>query len=144
MDAVSYVETARSRICLKSTGLSLEDSKCDVTFENLVKLNWNLLSGDTATEAVIEFSAFLEAHPESELTEPFGLTFADIFPHVFVAMCDSYRRLCLPAKQLKFAILEIGLMTVEDAAHFLVDLALQPKCCSGQPLVQVGGIGRGQ
>lgn len=130
MDSVSFVETVRKKLCLKQRGLDLRDSKCETTCEELRVLNWNLLSGAKGYDIVSEYSQLLNLHEESELTRPFGLEFKDS------TMCETYRRICLPARQLKFLILEIGLMLVDDAMKFLEDLAGQPRCCSGHPLVQ--------
>lgn len=136
MDLVSFVETARNRICLKSKGVQLANSMCTTTCDELRQLNWRLLNGDRGYETVAEYSAILEAHPQSELLEPFGLTFSDMFPNVFAAMCDTYRRICLPSEQLKFCILELGQMSTDDAMNFLIDVASRPLCCSGNPFVQ--------
>ena len=136
MDQVSFVESARARIYLRSKGLGLSKSKCTTTCDELRELNWKLLNGTQGYETVKEYSALLELHPESEMLQPFDLSFADIFTNIFCAMCDTFRRLCLPSQKLKVAILELGVMTREEASQFLVDVGSRPACCSGDALVQ--------
>ena len=46
MDHVSYVETCRSRVNLRASGLLLPDSKCDATLDSVRLMNWRLLKGE--------------------------------------------------------------------------------------------------
>eukprot|EP00435_Cladocopium_sp_Y103_P045894 s714_g13.t1 len=140
MDALSFIESARQRVYLKSRGLSLPKSTCTATAAEIQALNWDVLSGLRALEVTAEFTAFLELHPQSELLTSFGLTFELVFPRVFSTMCDSYRRLCLPPLQCKSRILQIAFMSVEDAADYLKMLSTVPECCSGHPFVQASGV----
>ena len=136
MNAVSFVESARQRLILQSKGLAPTHDPGIGSVDELRRVNFNLLIGGRAVEVIVEYSAILEAHPQSELLEPFGLTFGDLFPKLFVTMTDTYRRMCLFSKQCKFEILEIGFMTVEDASDLLLYMSSLPDCCSGDSFVQ--------
>lgn len=52
-------------------------------------------------------------------------------------MCDSFRRLCLPARQWKFQILRLGMMTdIDQCTELVSEMASLPLCCAGYPFVQ--------
>lgn len=140
MDRIAFVQTIRDRIYLKSKGLSLPDSKCDKSADDLVRLNLRLIDGSEALDMVVEYSELLEAHPDSELIKPCGVTFAEMLPKVFTTMCDAFRRLVLPSLRSKFRFLNLGVQPVQEAARFVRDFASEPLCCSGYPFVQAPGI----
>ena len=66
------------------------------------KRNYKILSGALGYEALVDYSEILEAHPDSELLKPFGLTFAALeafafsyfllFRSVNVAGCSTDRK----------------------------------------------------
>ena len=95
-------------------------------------MNWSLFSGQKPAETIRDYTTLLIAPPDTELLA----TFADILPHVFPALCDAWRRLCLPTEKVKTQLLGIGLMDVETAQKWLSDTSKRPMCCIGDPFVQ--------
>ena len=139
MDYLALVQTIRDRLYLKARGLSLPGSECNRTLDDLLLMNWRLMNGDAALDSVVDFSETLEAHPDSELLLPFDLTFSDMFPHVFSTMCDTFRRLYLPSRRIKFRFLRLGILSMEEAVPFLSDCSREPSCCSGYPFAEADG-----
>ena len=131
MNFLAQVETVRDHVYMKGRGLNLPNSKSEAA--NLAEMNWQILSGQKGHEVISEYSELLQLHPNSELLEPFGLSFGLAFDKIFPTMADSFRRLCLFARQWKFRALEIGTMSenVAQAKEFCEQMAHVPKCCTG-------------
>lgn len=139
MDEVSLWESARERLLLRSRGLKLDSSQCHMDANQIRDLNWKLISGERAWEAIVDFSSVLEVSPESDLIQPFQMTLDDYFPHVFLTMTDTYQRLCLPSKRLQVQVLRIAFLSVEEAAQHLSSIYdTYPKCCCGDSVTQAG------
>ena len=137
MDFISYVETCRDRLQMRGRSLALPQSACACTEQDLCQMNWSLFSGQKGLEAVKEFTTLLLARPDDEIYEACNITFASVLPHVFPAMCDTWRRMWLPAQKKKTQLLGVGLMTLGAATSFLKDLSRLELCCVGDPFVQV-------
>ena len=137
MDFISYVETCRDRLQMRSRSLALPQSACTCTEQELCQMNWALFSGQKGLEAVKEFTTVLLAPPSDDIYEACNITFASVLPHVFPTMCDTWRRLWLPAQKKKTQLLGVGLMTLEQATSYFKDLAKLDLCCGGDPFVQV-------
>ena len=58
MDHVSYVETCRTCVNLRATGLQLPYSKCDATFDSVRQMNWSLIKGDKILGIVFLLQCF--------------------------------------------------------------------------------------
>ena len=56
MDEVSLCESARERLLLRSRGLKLDSSQCHMDADQIRDLNWKLISGERAWEAIVDFS----------------------------------------------------------------------------------------
>lgn len=139
MDHVSYIETCRLRIRLRERGLQLANSKCNIDAGGLRRLNWNVISGVKIRESLLEYQAILTAVPDAELLTCFGLSYSDAFPLVFVAMCDTWRRLWLPTQRCETQILGLHFMSLDEASAHLRDLADQNRpCCHGDPCTKAG------
>ncbi|CAE7471490.1 unnamed protein product, partial [Symbiodinium microadriaticum] len=121
MDFISQVESCRLRLYLKSRSLELASSTCKITEQELREMNWSLFNGKRAAETIRDYTTLLTAPPGTELLAVCQVTFADILPHVFPALCDAWRRLCLPKEKVKTQLLGVGLMDVETAQKWLSD-----------------------
>ena len=100
---------------------------CRCTEDELREMNWSLFSGETGREAVRDFSTLNLAPPDHDLYESCKIAFSDVLPHVFPAMCDTYRRLVLPALKEKTQLLGIGRLTGPQAAQYW--LSWRPNRC---------------
>ena len=129
MNSLAMVETARHHVFLKGAGLVLSEHSS--TIEDVVRMNWKILSGTLGHETLAEFTQILQLHPESELMAPFGLTFENVFMKVFPVLTDSWRRLCWISRQAKFCVLGMGLMSHQEARALLDEMLRKPKCCTG-------------
>ncbi|CAE7490171.1 unnamed protein product, partial [Symbiodinium necroappetens] len=137
MDFISLVETARSRAQLRIRSLALPGSQCKYSEEELRDMNWSVLGGAKGEEAVKEFTVLLLASPDEEILQACRVSFPDVLPHVFPAMCDAWRRLVLPTKKQKTRLLGMGRMNTSQAKELLIEMAKMPVCCIGDPFVQV-------
>eukprot|EP00435_Cladocopium_sp_Y103_P050187 s1190_g15.t1 len=127
MDHVSFIETCRSRVNLKECGLKLPTSTSDATVESV-----------RIVETLAEYSTILQAVPDADLLDMFGLDFGTVFPHVFCTMCDTWRRLSLPSQRGWVQLLGIFFTSVEDASNTLQGLAIADcPCCNGDDCTRV-------
>ena len=136
MDFISLVETTRIRIQMRCRSLALADSKCQCTEDELRTMNWSLFSGEKGRQAVADFTTLLLAPPSDDMYQACQVSFGDVLPHAFPAMCDTWRRMVLPSLKQKTRLLGIGRMNLEDAAQFLRELSQLSMCCAGDPFVQ--------
>ncbi|CAE7719587.1 unnamed protein product, partial [Symbiodinium sp. CCMP2456] len=123
MDFISLVETARSRAQLRIRSLALPGSQCNYSEEELRDMNWSVLGGAKGEEAVKDFSTLLLASPDEDILQACRVSFPDVLPHVFPAMCDAWRRLVLPAKKQKTRLLGVGRMDTSHAKECLIQMA---------------------
>ena len=138
MDFISQVETCRQRLHLKSRSLELFQSKSRASADTVREMNWSLFSGERAMETLRDFTTLLTAAPDNELYQACRVSFADVLPHAFPALCDAWRRMWVPTQKIKNQILAVGLMTLQEAERWFKQLSEQPMCCAGDPFVQVG------
>ena len=137
MDFISLVETCRIRAQMRCRSLALAESNCQVTQDELRTMNWSLFSGERGSQAVSDFTTLLLAAPDDDVYMACRISFADVLPHAFPAMCDTWRRLVLPARKKKACLLGLGKMALDEAAEWLRELSKMPMCCIGDPFVQV-------
>ena len=136
MNEASLVESIRHRVFLRQQGLELLDSKCTKTDADLIRLNYELVTGQTGWRAVMEFYDLLRASEDDDCWMPFltpRLQYSGCFDLIAGAMCNSWRRLVLPYQCLPWGLFHMVYVNTEEAMHCLRDLqvANQDSGCSG-------------
>jgi hypothetical protein len=122
---------------MKSKGLSLPKSTCTVTEVELPALNYSLLSGERAMQAVKEFLEVLEAPPSADVWMPWlgkaELSFSGCFDLLVTTMADTWRRLYLPFQSLPWIFFKIAFLEYEEAAQYMEELRTEVEDCCRDP-----------
>ena len=130
MDSASLVETVRLRVRSRGKGLSLESSSCkQVSDEDFVRMNLSLLTGLDGWLVVDEFFHMLQMPHMLETCYPgCALSLDTCFPLIVAGMADAYRRLVFPSQALPWTLLDVAVLTNEEALSKLQAVDRQCSC----------------
>ena len=133
MDEVSLVETIRHRIFLRAQGLQLPNSKCSASLDDLIQLNYRIISGNAGWAACCDLHQYLEGACDTDRFMPWlgaqKLRYEDSFDIVVPALCNAWKRLVFPYETLPWTIFAIAMLEPEAALAKLIQLH-QQSCCN--------------
>ena len=105
MDLLSFADTVRSRIKLKSKGLRLSDTECTMTPQDLIRLNRKLLTGEAAREIICDFQCMLDAAESDDVWyASLGVRKPECITMLLIGIADTWRRLVLPSQCLPWQV----------------------------------------
>lgn len=140
MDEVSLVETIRHRVFLRCQGLQLPRSKCTASLDDLIRLNWEIISGKGGWKAVSDFHAMLEAPEDSNCFLPWlgssKLRYGDAVELVVPALCSAWKRLVFPYQALPWKIFDIIWLDDPDSVYAKLSELRADSVCNRCPVVK--------
>ena len=121
MNHLSLVESIRVRVRQDLLGLErLAGSKCPFHVEELIEMNYKVLTGVEGRRAVQDFCDLLLQPPNSSKWCPFfGVSYVECAPLILQSMVDTLRRVVMPQQSWPWQMFRVVFMEAEEGLEFL-------------------------